>query len=302
MTPPARHVAHGTLKLLTEPHSVSILRALMDGPRRPSELEQRLPDVPHSALMRRLRDLSNRGLARHERRSGLPPSAEYALTTPGRMILRVTGAAEQWERRWAPTESADGLAALRRIGDERTREILLALARRPLSAGEILGEAQLTRSPLRQRLGALVEDEVLKRNPGASHATYELTASARDLMLIAVAATRWRWECDRPDDPPAAEDVARLIRMFAPHAQLPADLEGLCRLEVGAEVVAVQASGRSITALDEPPAAAPNATCRADPAAWVDGLLLLRWSGVISTGNRALMAAVLSSVSSALTA
>jgi DNA-binding HxlR family transcriptional regulator len=302
MTPPGRHVAHATLELLTEPHSVSILRALMDGPRRPSELEQRLPDVPHSALMRRLGDLRQRGLAIHERQSGLPPSAEYALTAPGRMILRVTGAAERWERRWTTTESADGLAALRRIGDERTREILLALARRPLSAGEILADVQLTRSPLRQRLGALVEDEVLKRNPGQSHATFELTHSARDLMLVAVAATRWRWECDRPDDPPAAGDIARLIRMFAPNAQLPADLEGLCRLGVGTEVVDVAVSGRSIAALDEPPTAAPNATCRADPPAWADGLLLLRWSGVVSTGNRALMAAVLASTSSALVA
>jgi DNA-binding HxlR family transcriptional regulator len=303
MAPHTRHIGHATLDLLIEPHIVPILRALMDGPRSPSELEQRLPDLPHSSVMRRLGELRSRGLARHERHNGLPPTAKYDLTAPGRMILGVTAAAERWERNWT-TENSDGLEALRTIADERTREILLALAEGPRSAMDLLPEVGLTRSPLRQRLSDLVASGILNVETGTAHATYALSACARELMLVSVAAARWSWEHAPPAHAPAASNVARALLMFAPHAQLPADLHGTCRLQVGhgvdGRVVHLAAAGRCVEALDKPPTDEPEATCRAAAGAWCDGLLLLRWDGVSSAGNRALMAAMLASVSAAL--
>ena len=297
------HVGHATLALLVESWSVQILRALMAGPRRPSELEQRLPDVPHSALMRRLGELHDKGLAHRERQSGLNPSASYALTPPGRMILSVTSAAERWERAWG-TDSTDGLDALRLIADEPTREILLALATGPCSPGPLTAEVQLSRSPLRQRLAELANRGILNRRGRGSRVTYELTDNARDLMLVAVAAARWEWEWDRPADTPATGNVAHTLRMFAPRAQLPADLGGVCRLHVDDDSngpdVHLAVAGRRVTALPAPPEDPPRASCHATPRAWCDGLLLRRWEAVISTGDRALMAATLASISGAL--
>jgi DNA-binding HxlR family transcriptional regulator len=299
----AEHLAHATLQLLNEPHSLPILRALMDGPRRPSELEQRLPDVPHSAIMRLLGDLRERGLAQHERHTGLPPSAEYALTAPGRLILGVASVAERWESTWTDG-AADGLIALRLIGDEHTREILLALAGGPLSAGELVGEVHLTRSPLRQRVGDLVALGVLLRISGEARSAYELTDSARDLMRVSIAAARWAWEWTAPPVLPATANIAGVLQMYAPNAILAADLHGLCRLDVEgdrcAEVVYLAASGRALTPLPEPPATEPDATGRANAGEWCDGLLRHRWGAVRLTGEIALMGAILPCLSTAL--
>jgi len=303
MTGQARHVGHATLELLVEPYSVPILRALMDGPRSPSDLERRLPDVPHSAIMRRLAALRTHGLASHQRHNGLPPTAEYSLTATGRMILDVTRAAEQCERRWSGGSSG-GLKALRLIRDERTREILLALAEGPSSASDLLREVQLTRSPLRRRLADLAGAGVLAHDTAG--ATYDLTDSARDVMLVAVAAARWEWESATPQRPPAARNVARIVRMYGPTAQLAADLRGVCRLHVDDEhsgpVVHLAAEGRRVALADGAAHIEPAATCRASATAWCHGLLLHDWSGVRSTGDRALMAALLVSISAALAA
>jgi len=302
MVPQAPHVAHATLELLVEDWSVPILRALMVEPRRPTELEQHLPDMPHSALMRRLGQLHERGLASREHRAGLSPSTRYTLTTPGRMILDVMGAAERWERHWTE-EKTDGLSGLSLIADERTREILLSLAPQPQSPGELESHLPLSRSPLRKRLADLVRRCILFRYENDGHVTYELTESARDLMLVSVAAARWQWECAKPDHPPLPRDIAHTLHMFAPRAQLPADLAGVCRLHVeDGPVVLLAAEGRRVATLAADPAHQPHATCHATPQAWCDGLLLRQWSGITSTGNRALMAAMLASVSTALLA
>lgn len=291
----SQHVGHATLELLVEPYIVPILRALMDGPRRPAELEKRLPDVPHSAIARRLTELRRRGLARHERHSGLPPAAEYSLTPPGRMILGVTAAAERWERSWT-TENGDGLIALRMIGDQHTREILLALAAGPRSAASIIGDVDLTRSPLRQRLGHLVTDAIIERHPGDARATYSLTASARDLMLVSIAAARWAWEFARPKEPPPAANVARVLKMYAPAVNLAADLRGLVRLSVGDgenATVHLLVEHRSLRPLFEPPASAPDAACSGGPLSWCDALLMHRWNAIRLTGEVALLGAIL---------
>jgi DNA-binding HxlR family transcriptional regulator len=300
MEPPNRHVGHNTLALLVEDWSLPILRTLMDGPHRPSQLEQRLPGIPHSALMRRLAELRDHGLARHERRTGLPPSAEYSLTTTGRMVLSVTGAAERWERRWGDGTDA-GVCALRSVGDERTRQILLALAAEPLSAAELGSHVPLSRSPLLQRVADLVRRGILTKGP--TH-RYELTDSARDLMLVAVAAARWEWEFARPSHPPAAANVARILQMYAPRVELAANLRGVCCLNIddGSAVVHLAAAGRSLESLPGPPTQPVDATCHATSVAWYDGLLLHRWDATISTGDQRLIGAILPSVSAALVA
>lgn len=298
MKPAARHVGHTTLALLVEDWSLPILRALMDGPRRPHELEHRLPEIPHSPLMHRLGELRTRGLAQHVRHSGLRPEARYTLSPPGRSLLSVMAAAERWEQAWEPQAPRSGLSAIQLVADERKRQILLALAPGPLSAAQLEQQLAIPRTSLRNRLADMVERQLLEHS---AH-RYGLNDRARDLMLVAVAAARWAWEFDRPTDDPTPANVARILQMFAPAAQLAADLEGACAIRIDgpdAAVVILAAEGRSLRPLTDAPGAT-QATCEAPPRAWCDGLLLCQWEHVTSRGDRGLMAAVLASLTAAL--
>jgi DNA-binding HxlR family transcriptional regulator len=64
----------------------------MDGSRRPSDLERRLPEIPHAAIMRRLAELRERGLPQHVRYSGLSPTSEYTVTRWSDGLSRSLGA------------------------------------------------------------------------------------------------------------------------------------------------------------------------------------------------------------------
>ena len=293
------HLGHATLELLNAEWSVPILRALMDGSRRPTDLERRLPEIPHAALMRRLTDLRQRGLAQHVRYSGLPPASEYTLSASGRVLVGVTAAAVRWDRAWSP-DPDDGSTALQLIADERTRRILLALAPAPLTSAELRRRLNIPRTPLPNRLADLLQRNILSRRDHR----YQLTDSARDLMRVAVAAARWAWEFEKPTADPLAGNVASVVQMYAPQAQLAADLRGTCLLTIDgsdrAATVALVAEGRELAAIGERPVSAPDASCAARPSAWCDGLLLGRWHGVLSQGNRALMAAILASLTATL--
>jgi DNA-binding HxlR family transcriptional regulator len=299
-----RQLGHATLELLAEDWSVPILRELQDEPLRPSQLEQRLPDAPHSALMRRLSEMHALGIVNHERYTDLPPRAQYALTRAGRRVLDVVDAATRWERQWT-SKRTRGMVALQLIRDERTRELILVLAHGPARASELHNHLPepIARSTLRQRVAELANRGILIRTETDGVASYELTELARGLALVEIAAARWEWEWARPDQPVAARDVADVLRLFAPAAELPAELGGICQIRVGGPAstdVYLAADGRRIAALAARPHDLPQAACDATPHGWCDALLLRRWCGVTSTGNQALVAALLASVSSAL--
>lgn len=305
MAPQGRQLGHATLDLLAEDWTVPVMRELLDGPLRPSELEQRLPAAPHSGLMRRLSAMHSKRVVTRERHHGPPPSARYGLTEAGKQILDVLAVAKHWERQWG-LEDRRGLGALRLIGDERTREIILGVAEGPVSASDLQGRlrAPVARSTLRQRVAGLARRGVLARTERDGIANYDLTDSARGLGRVAIAAARWEWEWDRPEQPVAAAEVAGVLHLFAPAARLPAELGGVCRMRVddhppGPDVY-IAADGRRVATLPLTPQAQPQGACHATPQGWCDALLLRRWSDVTCTGNTAFTAALLASVSAAL--
>ena len=297
MDDPPPHVGHATLELLNAEWSVPILRALMDGtpPHRPQATPTGDP-TPHS--MPTPSTTSPARLARHVRYSGLRPPPNTPQRN-GRVLVGVMAAAVRWERAWS-TDPDDGSIALGVIADERTRRLLLALAPAPLTAAELRRQLDIPRTPLLNRLADLLQRKILARHDHR----YELTDSARDLMRVSVAAARWAWEFETPTTDPAAENVASAVEMYAPHAQLAADLRGTC-------VIRVEGRDRAASSRSSPTGAASRLfpsrlpasrmqVCAARPGAWCDGLLLGRWHGVLSHGNRALMAALLASLTAAL--
>jgi DNA-binding HxlR family transcriptional regulator len=98
MVPGDGQLEVSVLRLLAEKSTVAIMRELAGGPLRPSQLEQRLPGVGHSALMRRLTELVERGAVTRERVAGLSPRAYYSLTSAGRALMEIPDAAVRWER------------------------------------------------------------------------------------------------------------------------------------------------------------------------------------------------------------
>lgn len=301
----SRQIGHRPLELLAEEWSVPVLRALIGGPRRPSELERQVDGAPHSVLMRRLGELESRGILAHRRHRGLPPQAIYELTDIGRRLMDVVIAATRWEREWATTPG-HGSEALRLIGDELTRNMIIALTGGPSTASELHSALPLrvARSTLRQRLADLAATEVIRRSDTERVPSYDLGPSARSLALVEVAAARWEWECATSAPHVAARDIAGVLRLFAPDVRLPAELGGVCELRVdeGSDGPAVYlaANGHRLADLTLAPPSHPEAACKATTHGWCEALLAHRWSGVTFSGNRELMTVILLSVTAAI--
>ena len=84
----------------------AIARALLDGPRRFSELERAIPEISGRALTQRLRELEAEGVVAREVEPTSPVRVTYALTEKGRGLEEVVTAVERWAHAWAPVDAA----------------------------------------------------------------------------------------------------------------------------------------------------------------------------------------------------
>jgi len=98
---PARSYGHycpvaKTLELVGERWTLLIVRELLVGPQRFTDLHATLEGIPRNLLADRLRDLEANGVIA---RKALPPPAArsvYELTEAGMALLPVIGALAQW--------------------------------------------------------------------------------------------------------------------------------------------------------------------------------------------------------------
>lgn len=77
-----------------------IIWALMDGPRRFTDLLSVTEGLSDRMLTKRLRELEDAGIVTRHRYRELPPRVEYSLTEAGRDLRPVIEAMEAWARRW----------------------------------------------------------------------------------------------------------------------------------------------------------------------------------------------------------
>lgn len=85
-----------TLELVGERWTLLVVRELLVGPQRFTDLHGALEGIPRNLLADRLRDLEAEGLVA---RAELPPPAArtvYELTAAGQALLPVIGALAQW--------------------------------------------------------------------------------------------------------------------------------------------------------------------------------------------------------------
>jgi DNA-binding HxlR family transcriptional regulator len=91
---------HEAIELVGRRWSGAIVRVLMDGPMRFSEIVQAVPELSDRLLSARMKELEARGIVEREVHAGPPLRVEYSLAEMGRALEPALTELEQWARRW----------------------------------------------------------------------------------------------------------------------------------------------------------------------------------------------------------
>src|SRR6185437_7467265 len=86
------------VRILDGKWTMLVIRDLLHGTRRFSELRSSLAGISPKTLTDRLRDLENSGLVERTFHQEIPPRVEYRLTPRGRMLEPVKAALSTWGR------------------------------------------------------------------------------------------------------------------------------------------------------------------------------------------------------------
>ena len=85
-----------TLTLIGDKWKVLVLRDLMPGTKRFSELRKSVGDVSQKVLAAQLRDMEKSGLVHREVYAEVPPRVEYSLTPLGRSLKSILDSMWAW--------------------------------------------------------------------------------------------------------------------------------------------------------------------------------------------------------------
>lgn len=91
---------HEAVELVGRRWTGAILRVLMDGPLRFSEVAQAVPELSDRLLSERMKELEARGIVARTVMSGPPLRVEYQLSTMGCELEPALSELESWARRW----------------------------------------------------------------------------------------------------------------------------------------------------------------------------------------------------------
>jgi DNA-binding HxlR family transcriptional regulator len=86
------------VRVLDGKWTMLVIRDLLGGTRRFSELRASLAGISPKTLTDRLRDLEQNGLVERVTYAEIPPRVEYTLTKKGRTLEPVIGALADWGR------------------------------------------------------------------------------------------------------------------------------------------------------------------------------------------------------------
>ncbi|MEA2161511.1 MAG: hypothetical protein QOD66_3891 [Solirubrobacteraceae bacterium] len=110
---------HEAVELVGRRWTGAILRVLMDGPLRFSEIAQAVPELSDRLLSERMKELEARGVVERTVLPGPPVRVEYGLSRMGSELEPALSELQRWAKRWlgdqAPA-SAERPAAASRPG------------------------------------------------------------------------------------------------------------------------------------------------------------------------------------------
>ncbi|HWE11159.1 MAG TPA: helix-turn-helix domain-containing protein [Solirubrobacteraceae bacterium] len=99
---------HEAVELVGRRWTGAILRVLMDGPLRFSEIAQAIPELSDRLLSERMKELEARGMVQRTVIPGPPLRVQYELSQMGSELEPALSELQSWARRWlADRSSAD---------------------------------------------------------------------------------------------------------------------------------------------------------------------------------------------------
>jgi DNA-binding HxlR family transcriptional regulator len=91
---------HEAVELVGRRWTGAILRVLMDGALRFSEIAQAVPELSDRLLSERMKELERRGIVKRRVISGPPLRVEYSLSEMGHELEPALAELERWANRW----------------------------------------------------------------------------------------------------------------------------------------------------------------------------------------------------------
>jgi DNA-binding HxlR family transcriptional regulator len=91
---------HEAVEMVGRRWTGAILRALMDGSLRFSEVAAAIPELSDRLLSERMKELEGRGLVTRHVISGPPLQVRYALSQMGHELEPALAELQHWARRW----------------------------------------------------------------------------------------------------------------------------------------------------------------------------------------------------------
>jgi DNA-binding HxlR family transcriptional regulator len=91
---------HEAVELVGRRWTGAILRVLMDGPLRFSEVAASIPELSDRLLSERVKELEARGIVERTVIAGPPLEVHYKLSTMGRALEPALAELQAWARRW----------------------------------------------------------------------------------------------------------------------------------------------------------------------------------------------------------
>jgi DNA-binding HxlR family transcriptional regulator len=91
---------HEAVELVGRRWTGAILRVLMDGALRFSEIAQAVPELSDRLLSERMKELERRGMVERRVISGPPLRVEYSLSQMGRELEPALFELQRWATRW----------------------------------------------------------------------------------------------------------------------------------------------------------------------------------------------------------
>jgi DNA-binding HxlR family transcriptional regulator len=97
---------HEAVELIGRRWTGAILRVLMDGPLRFSQIGQAVPELSDRLLSERMKELESRGIVERNVISGPPLRVEYALSPMGKELEPALAELQRWAGRWLGARGA----------------------------------------------------------------------------------------------------------------------------------------------------------------------------------------------------
>ena len=107
---------HEAVELIGRRWTGAILRVLMDGPLRFSQIGHAVPELSDRLLSERMKELEARGVVERNVINGPPVRVEYSLSRMGRELEPALAELQRWAGRWlgSDRQHADPTGGVRR--------------------------------------------------------------------------------------------------------------------------------------------------------------------------------------------